>query len=49
MQMKLLWVFLLAFSFVVDAQYRKVTEKGYGLINLERHQLKFNLLSPGIS
>jgi len=30
-------------------QLRKINEQGNGLINLERHQFKFNLIGPGIS
>jgi len=31
------------------AQNNRISEEGYGLINLERHQFKLDLLSPGIS
>ncbi len=32
-----------------SAQVYRITEKGSGLINLEKHQFKFDLLSPGLS
>ncbi|PXX29063.1 hypothetical protein [Arenibacter sp. ARW7G5Y1] len=37
--------------FSANAQYGRVTEKGptFGLINLERHQFKFDLFAPGFS
>ncbi len=34
---------------IVQSQIRGVTEKGSGIVNLERHQFKFDLFSPGIS
>lgn len=42
---------ILLFSLVIasNAQNRGVTEKGFGIVNLERHQFKFDLFSPGIS
>lgn len=33
----------------VQSQIRGVTEKGFGIVNLEKHQFKFDLFSPGIS
>lgn len=37
--------------FIANAQYGQVNEKGntFGLINLERHQFKFDLFAPGLS
>lgn len=35
--------------FTVQSQVRGITEKGSGIVNLERHQFKFDLFSPGIS
>lgn len=46
---KILLCFLLPLSFCLQGQVRKIAEQGNGLINLERHQFKFDLLSPGIS
>ncbi|QLG46164.1 hypothetical protein [Costertonia aggregata] len=41
--------FLILFIVVfTNATAQRITEKGNGLINLERHQLTFNLLGPGI-
>lgn len=31
------------------SQINRITEKGSGIVHLERHQLKFDLFSPGIS
>ncbi|HET8736831.1 MAG TPA: hypothetical protein VFM69_09545 [Pricia sp.] len=43
-------LFLLALSVATsNAQIRKITETGSGLINLERHQFRFDLLGPGFS
>ncbi|MDC6387118.1 hypothetical protein PP182_00375 [Maribacter sp. PR1] len=45
-------IFFLLIVFVgldAQAQINGVTEKGFGIVNLERHQFKFDLLSPGIS
>ena len=39
--------FLILFSTNVQAQ--RFSEKGWGLVNLEKHQVKFNLVSPGLS
>lgn len=35
--------------FVTDAQSLRISEKGSGPIYLERHQFRFDLLSPGLS
>ncbi|MBT8222007.1 MAG: hypothetical protein KJN96_02435 [Eudoraea sp.] len=44
-------IIILAFLVVMglNAQVYRVTEKGSGLIHLEQHQFKFDLLSPGLS
>jgi len=39
--------FLILFNANVQAQ--RFSEKGWGLVNLEKHQVKFNLVSPGLS
>jgi hypothetical protein len=36
-------------SLGIKAQISGLNEKGWGIVNLERHQFKFDLLSPGIS
>ncbi|WP_289644398.1 hypothetical protein [Maribacter aestuarii] len=36
-------------SLGLKAQISGLNEKGWGIVNLERHQFKFDLLSPGIS
>ncbi|MDB4292970.1 hypothetical protein N9954_06130 [Maribacter sp.] len=46
---RLLLCIALAISCCLHGQLRKIAEQGNGLINLERHQLKFNLFGPGIS
>lgn len=48
MKKSLLILFLLS-VFVSRSQSRGVSEKGSGIVNLERHQFKFDLFSPGIS
>ncbi len=43
---------LILFLFTAIASFAQrggVTEKGFGIVNLERHQFKFDLLSPGIT
>jgi hypothetical protein len=45
----LLRISLLLGTIPVIAQTGKVVEKGGGLINLERHQFKFDLFAPGLS
>ena len=35
--------------FTIQSQVRGISEKGSGIVNLERHQFKFDLFSPGIS
>lgn len=46
---KLLLLFVFISSYGVDAQIRKIHEQGSGLVNLEKHHVNFNLLSPGIT
>ena len=46
---KLLVAFLFLPTILVNGQIRKIEEKGSGLINLEKHQFKFDLLAPGLS
>jgi len=42
-------LFFIVFAFVFSFQnYAQTSEKGYGIINLERHQVTFNLFGPGI-
>ncbi len=43
------FLLLVLLGFSVQSQINGVTEKGFGIVNLERHQFKFDLLSPGIS
>jgi len=45
----LLCVFLCSLSFSAYCQVRKIAEQGSGLIHLEKHQVNFDLLSPGLS
>ena len=43
---------LILLLFIVNFGYSQIngiTEKGSGIVNLERHQFKFDLFSPGIS
>lgn len=40
---------IISMPFLVNGQVRKINEEGSGLINLERHQFKFDLLAPGLS
>ena len=47
MRKSILILFLLT-VFVCRSQSRGVSEKGSGIVNLERHQFKFDLFSPGI-
>lgn len=44
---KLLLFTALLFIFKTNGQSRNVAEKGWGIINLERHQFTFNLVNPG--
>jgi len=46
--MKKITLILLFLSVTIQAQIRDFSEKGNGLINLERHQFTINLLGPGI-
>lgn len=49
-QMKKITLFLLLFIVKFGySQINRITEKGSGIVHLERHQLKFDLFSPGIS
>lgn len=47
MNKNLLLLVLCVFGYQLKAQ--QTSEKGNGIVNLERHQFKFDLLSPGIS
>lgn len=47
MNKNLLLLALCVFGYQLKAQ--QTSEKGNGIVNLERHQFKFDLLSPGIS
>ncbi len=49
MPKKLLFFLVLLVTFSLTAQVRKIAEQGNGLLHLEKHQFKFDLLSPGIS
>lgn len=49
MQKKAILVLALLTVLTASAQVSRITEKGSGLINLEKHQFKFDLLSPGLS
>jgi len=49
MTKKLLFYLLFCIPIIASAQLRKINEQGNGLINLERHQFKFNLIAPGLS
>lgn len=46
---KILFFLLVLVGLTVQSQSYGVTEKGFGIVNLERHQFRFDLLSPGIS
>ena len=45
----ILFVIALLSVFSIQSQNRGIVEKGSGIVNLERHQIKFDLFSPGIS
>lgn len=48
--MKNIILILLFFTaHLVQSQVRGITEKGSGIVNLEKHQFKIDLFSPGIS
>jgi len=49
MSKKVLLMLLLPLTICLNGQVRKIAEQGNGLINLERHQVKFNLFGPGVS
>lgn len=49
MTKKLLLYFLISVPFLATAQIRKINEKGNGLVNLERHQFRFDLFAPGLT
>ncbi|SRR6056297_799137 len=49
MNKNLLVASLFIFAFGCQLKAQQTSEKGNGIVNLERHQLKFDLLSPGIS
>lgn len=44
---KILPIFLLIFAFGFQARAQRMNEKGYGIVNLERHQVTLNLVNPG--
>jgi len=46
---KLLLCIFFYFVFIPDSQAQRISEQGSGIINLENHQFKFDLFSPGIS
>lgn len=46
---KLLLCIFFYFVLIPDSQGQRISERGAGIINLENHQFKFNLVSPGIS
>jgi hypothetical protein len=45
----ILFVIALLSVFSIQSQNRGIVEKGSAIVNLERHQIKFDLFSPGIS
>ncbi|MBM1106211.1 hypothetical protein JQC67_08695 [Aurantibacter crassamenti] len=49
MAKNLLLCLLISIPILTSGQVRKLNEQGSGLINLERHQFKLNLVGPGIS
>mgnify|MGYP003667458876 CR=1 FL=1 len=46
---KVIVLLVLSASFNGFSQVREIAEKGSGIINLEPHQVTFNLVNPGIS
>ena len=46
---KYLTAFAILACCTLSAQINGLNEKGFGIVNLERHQFRFDLLSPGIS
>ncbi|UWX55679.1 hypothetical protein NYZ99_04310 [Maribacter litopenaei] len=46
---KIIFLFLILVGLTAQSQSYGVTEKGFGIVNPERHQFKFDLFSPGIS
>ena len=46
---KYLTAFTILACCTLSAQINGLNEKGFGIVNLERHQFRFDLLSPGIS
>lgn len=46
---KYLTVFVILACFTLSAQVNGLNEKGWGIVNLERHQVTLNLVNPGIS
>ncbi|RRQ49228.1 hypothetical protein DZC72_00950 [Maribacter algicola] len=46
---KFFFILLVLVGLRVQSQSNGVAEKGFGIVNLERHQFKLDLLSPGIS
>lgn len=49
MNKNLLLVALCIFVFGYQLQAQQTSEKGYGIVNLERHQVTLNLFGPGLS
>lgn len=45
---KLLFILTLLLFFSSSLQSQRFSEKGWDIVNLERHQIKFNLFGPGI-
>ena len=46
---KYLTAFVILACFTLSAQINGLNEKGWGIVNLERHQVTLNLVNPGIS
>lgn len=42
-------VFILALLFFIQHGSAQFSERGFGIVNLERHQVKLNLFGPGLS
>lgn len=46
---KLLFLLPVILIFSAELQSQRVSEKSFGIVNLERHQFKLNLFGPGVS
>ena len=46
---KLFFLFLSFLLFSSNIEAQRTAEKGWGIVNLERHQFKFNILGPGVN